>query len=52
MTTVLPPLAYFKHERQAKETFGDFCQRKGAADLAAWAEQYVAASTNGNGTTH
>jgi len=50
--TLVPPLAYFKHERAAKETFGDFCQRKGAADLAAWAEQYVTASSNGNGAAH
>jgi sulfite reductase (ferredoxin) len=49
--TLVPLLTYFKNEREANETFGDFCHRKGQADLAAWAGQYAAAAapTNGNG---
>jgi sulfite reductase (ferredoxin) len=39
--TLMPLFHYFKHERQADETFGDFCHRKGAADLVAWADQYA-----------
>ncbi|MCE9556037.1 MAG: NADPH-dependent assimilatory sulfite reductase hemoprotein subunit [Planctomycetes bacterium] len=39
--TLMPLLVYFKQERQPGETFGDFCHRKGVADLAAWAEQYT-----------
>jgi sulfite reductase (ferredoxin) len=30
--------AYFKQDRQPNETLGDFCLRKGAEDLAAWAD--------------
>jgi len=40
--TLVPLLVYFKQDRQPGETFGDFCHRKGNADLAAWAEQYTA----------
>ncbi|MBL9123396.1 MAG: hypothetical protein JNG90_07165, partial [Planctomycetaceae bacterium] len=40
--TLVPVLAYFKHARESQETFGDFCHRKGAADLAQWSEQYLA----------
>jgi sulfite reductase (ferredoxin) len=40
--TLVPVLTYFKQERLPGETLGDFCHRKGAADLAAWAEQYAA----------
>jgi sulfite reductase (ferredoxin) len=36
-----PVFAYFKHARVSGETLGDFCQRKGAADLAAWAEEHA-----------
>ena len=39
-TTVAPLLSYFKAERQSGETFGDFCARKGLADLTAFAETY------------
>jgi len=35
VATLVPVLAYFKEHRQAGETFGDFCSRKGPADLAA-----------------
>jgi sulfite reductase (ferredoxin) len=48
VTTLVPVFHYFKHERAEDETFGDFCHRKGMADLAAWAERYTAGS-NGNG---
>ena len=33
--TVSPVLGYFRRERLSGESFGDFCQRKGAADLQA-----------------
>ena len=33
--SLAPLLAYFKQDRQPGETFGDFCHRKGRADLAA-----------------
>jgi len=41
--TLTPVFAYFKTAREPNETLGDFCLRKGAADLAAWAEQHAAA---------
>jgi sulfite reductase (ferredoxin) len=41
-STLVPLLVYFKQSRQSGETFGDFCHRKGVADLSAWAEQYTA----------
>jgi sulfite reductase (ferredoxin) len=34
-------LTYFKHERQAAESFGDFCFRKGAQSLARWSERFA-----------
>jgi len=33
VTAVTPALNYYKANRQTGETFGDFCHRKGAADL-------------------
>src|SRR5262245_5246689 len=36
--TLAPVFAYFKQDRQNGETLGDFCVRKGAADIAAWAD--------------
>lgn len=39
---LVPVLAYFKQERQAGETLGDFCQRKGVQDLVAFADGYAA----------
>jgi sulfite reductase (ferredoxin) len=36
--TLAPVFAYFKQSRDSGETLGDFCLRKGADDLAAWAE--------------
>lgn len=47
--TLVPVLAYFKHERTPGETFGDFCDRKGVEDLLRWSEQHAmqsAASAN------
>lgn len=40
--TLVPIFTYFKHERQEGETLGDFCHRKGAADLLAFSEQQAA----------
>lgn len=31
---------YFTHARNAGETFGDFCHRKGAEDLSRWSERF------------
>lgn len=39
--TLVPLFVYFKSARQEGETFGDFCNRKGADDLRAWADQYT-----------
>jgi sulfite reductase (ferredoxin) len=39
--TLVPVLAYFKHETDGRESFGDFCHRKGRGDLTAWAEAYA-----------
>ncbi|MBX9790841.1 MAG: NADPH-dependent assimilatory sulfite reductase hemoprotein subunit [Pirellulales bacterium] len=41
VSTLSPVLSYFKHERLEGETLGDFCHRKGVADLAAWSERFV-----------
>lgn len=43
--TLVPVLTYFKHAREPEETFGDFCHRKGADDLAKWSEQFAAQAT-------
>ncbi len=40
--TLLPVFSYFQKDRSDGETFGDFCHRKGMADLAARAEQAAA----------
>jgi sulfite reductase (ferredoxin) len=37
--TLVPLLTYFKQDRMAGESFGDFCHRKGLEDLTAWANQ-------------
>jgi sulfite reductase (ferredoxin) len=42
VSTIVPLLAYFKQERENGETLGDFCNRKGPEDLAAWSEQFTA----------
>jgi sulfite reductase (ferredoxin) len=44
--TLVPLFVYFKSARQEDETFGDFCNRKGADDLKAWADQYAAQATS------
>jgi sulfite reductase (ferredoxin) len=41
--TLAPVFAYFKHARETNETLGDFCLRKGAEDLAAFADANAAA---------
>lgn len=49
--TLVPLLVYFKQARTAGETFGDFCHRRGQADLTAWAAAYAneqAAGGNGH----
>jgi sulfite reductase (ferredoxin) len=38
--TLVPVLAYYRQERHDGESLGDFCHRKGRADLLAWAENY------------
>lgn len=43
VSTITPLLVYFKTEREPGETFGDFCNRKGMADLAQWAEGFALA---------
>lgn len=40
--TLAPVFAYYKAERRASESFGDFCLRKGAEDLAAHADRSLA----------
>lgn len=48
--TLVPLLVYFKQARTAGETFGDFCHRRGLADLTAWAAAYANEhATGGNG---
>jgi sulfite reductase (ferredoxin) len=39
--TLLPILMYFKQQQQNGESLGDFCHRKGADDLHAWADAYT-----------
>ena len=43
VSTLVPLFAYFKQQRNERETFGDFCARKGKEDLLGWAEEYRAA---------
>ncbi|MFM9115554.1 MAG: NADPH-dependent assimilatory sulfite reductase hemoprotein subunit [Planctomycetota bacterium] len=40
--SLVPLLAYYKRERQERETLGSFCDRKGASDLQNWAEHFTA----------
>jgi sulfite reductase (ferredoxin) len=42
VSSLVPLLAFFKHERQADESFGEFCHRQGAELLVAWADDYQA----------
>ena len=41
IATLVPVFVYFKQDRQPGESLGDFCHRKGQADLLAFAEKYV-----------
>jgi sulfite reductase (ferredoxin) len=41
--TLAPVFLYFKQAREPGETLGDFCLRKGAEDIAAWADANAAA---------
>lgn len=40
--TLIPVFTYYKHARQENETLGDFCHRKGAEDIAQWADSFTA----------
>jgi len=40
--SLVPIFAYYKQSRQTDESFGDFCHRKGQADLLACAENFEA----------
>jgi sulfite reductase (ferredoxin) len=42
--TLVPLFAYFKAAGEGSESFGEFCARKGLADLQTWAAQYEAKS--------
>ncbi|MGO8744747.1 MAG: NADPH-dependent assimilatory sulfite reductase hemoprotein subunit [Thermoguttaceae bacterium] len=42
--TLLPVFAYFKFDRHPGETLGDFCHRKGPAELAAWTAEHQVAT--------
>ncbi len=44
VSALVPVLAYFKQDQQLGETLGDFCQRKGVENLAAFADSYAAAA--------
>ena len=46
VSTLVPLFVYFKTERQPQETFGDFCFRKGVADLQAWAGNFATAKAS------
>jgi sulfite reductase beta subunit-like hemoprotein len=37
-------LACYKAERAADETLGDFCHRKGVAEVRTWADEWLAGS--------
>ncbi len=38
--TLEPLFAYFQQDRRAGESFGDFCHRRGLADLLAWSDRH------------
>jgi sulfite reductase (ferredoxin) len=38
---LVPLFAYFVQDRVPAESFGDFCHRKGCADLQAWADRHA-----------
>jgi sulfite reductase (ferredoxin) len=43
VSSLVPLFVYFKTDRQPNETFGDFCFRKGAENLVAWADNFATA---------
>jgi sulfite reductase beta subunit-like hemoprotein len=43
VATLAAVFVYFKQAREHGETLGDFCLRKGAEDLAAWADANMTA---------
>lgn len=43
--SLVPLFVYFKQARQPNETFGDFCDRMGQANLQAWTEKFEGATT-------
>jgi sulfite reductase (ferredoxin) len=45
VSTLAPVLAYFKQDREPSETFGDFCHRKGMANLLEWTGAYESQAT-------
>jgi sulfite reductase (ferredoxin) len=47
--TLVPVLAFFKQDRQPGETLGDFCHRRGAAELLAFSERFAAVNGDANG---
>ncbi len=49
MPELLGVLAYFKHERRAGESLGDFCRRKGTEDLAAFSARFASADPGPKG---
>ena len=42
VATLLPLFVYYKQQREPGETLGDFCHRKGQADLVAFADAWRA----------
>lgn len=47
VSTLAPLFLYYKQERHPGETLGDFCHRKGQADLVAWTDGYAATAAAG-----
>ncbi len=43
VSTLVPPLVYFKQQREEGETFGDFCNRVGKEALLEFADKFEAA---------
>jgi sulfite reductase (ferredoxin) len=41
VATLVSLFAFFKHERQPSETFGDFCHRQGNDALLSWSERHA-----------
>jgi len=47
VATIRPLLAYFRQAHSAGERFGEFCHRRGKADLQAWVDQNVSSTGEG-----